>query len=314
MDEPAVATDKKGGSLAMGHFADRLLEAIEAKRSHVVVGLDPDYDLLPLEIRAAHPRAGYESDEQMKVACYREFLNGLLHCLRHEAVAAKIQIACFEALGATGYGLYESMVTLAKHLGYLVIADVKRGDIGSTAEAYARAHLDVAGADAVTVNPYFGTDGLEPFFCRAREAGKGVFVLVKTSNPSSAEIQDLPLASGEPVYGRVAQLVNEWGEGTGGSLGYRAVGAVVGGTHPEQGARLRVQMPWVPLLVPGYGAQGAQAADLIALFDARGTGAVVNSARAILYAYRKRPGGWQKAALQEAREMKAALWRAAGRG
>lgn len=295
------------------HFADRLLEAIEVKRSHVVVGLDPDYDLLPPEIRAAYPRAGYETEEQMKVACYREFLTGLLHSLREEVVAVKIQIAYFEALGARGYELYESVVALAKQLDYVVIADVKRGDIGSTAEAYARAHLDVAGADAVTVNPYFGTDGLEPFFRRAREAGKGVFVLVKTSNPSSAEIQDLLLASGGPVYGRVAELVNGWSEGTQGSRGYRAVGAVVGGTHPEQGAALRRQMPGVPLLIPGYGAQGAQAGNLGALFDANGTGAVVNSARAILYAYRKRPGGWQQAAVQEAREMKAALWTAAGR-
>jgi orotidine-5'-phosphate decarboxylase len=296
------------------HFADRLLKAIEAKRSHVVLGLDPDYELLPPEIRAAYPRTGYETDEQMKVACYRQFLSGLLHRLRGEAVAVKIQIAYFEALGARGYELYEDMVVMAKDMGYLVIADVKRGDIGSTAEAYARAHLDVAGADAVTVNPYFGTDGLEPFFRRARETGKGVFVLVKTSNPGSAEIQDLPLASGGPVYGRVAELVNEWGEGTGGSSGYRAVGAVVGGTHPEQAAALRLRMPGVPLLIPGYGAQGAQAGDLAALFDAKGTGAVVNSARAILYAYRKRPGDWQEAAVIEAREMKTALWTAAGRG
>ena len=280
----------------------------------MVLGLDPDYDLLPPEIKAAHPRAGYADDRQMKIACYREFLTRLLRGLRHDVVAAKIQVAYFEALGAPGYGLYENMVTIAKGLGYLVIADVKRGDIGSTAEAYARAHLDVAGADAVTVNPYFGSDGLEPFFRRAREAGKGVFAPVKTSNPSSAELQDLPLASGGPVYGRVAELVNTWSEGTVGDRGYRAVGAVVGGTHAELGAWLRARMPGVPLLVPGYGAQGARAGDLAALFDAGGTGAVVNSARAILYAYLKRAGDWEDAAVQEARDMKAALWKAAGRG
>jgi len=296
------------------HFADRLLTAIEEKRSHVIVGLDPDYDLLPAEITTRYPRAGYETDAEMKVACFREFLTALLDGLRPEVVAAKIQVAYFEALGAAGYALYQSMVSLAAELGYVVIADVKRGDIGSTAEAYARAHLDVVGADAVTVNPYFGTDGLEPFFRRAREGGKGVFVLVKTSNPSSSELQDLPLASGGPVYGRVAELVNGWGEGTEGRRGYRAVGAVVGGTHPEQGAKLRRQMPGVPLLIPGYGAQGALARDLAAFFDAQGTGAVVNSARAILYAYRKRAGDWREAALQEAREMRVALWAAAGRG
>jgi orotidine-5'-phosphate decarboxylase len=295
------------------HFADRLLEAIETKRSHVVVGLDPDYDLLPPQIKATHEQARYETAEEMKVACYRDFLSALLDSLRPEAIAVKIQIAYFEALGAPGYGLYECMVTMAKDMGYLVIADVKRGDIGSTAEAYARAHLDVAGADAVTVNPYFGADGLEPFFRRAREDGKGVFVLVKTSNPSSAEIQDLDLRSGGPVYARVAELVNTWGAGTEGSRGYRSVGAVVGGTHPAQGVALRKQMPGVPLLVPGYGAQGAEADDLSGFFDANGTGAVVNSARGILYAYRKRPGDWETAALRETQEMRAALWEAARR-
>ncbi len=296
-----------------GHFADRLLAAIETKRSHVVLGLDPDYDLLPPQVKGSHERRQYESEAEMKVACYRDFLKALLDGLGSEAVAIKVQIAYFEALGTPGYRLYEEVVASARDLGYLVIADVKRGDIGSTAEAYARAHLEVAGADAVTVNPYFGTDGLEPFLRRARQGGKGVFVLVKTSNPSSAEIQDLDLRSGEPVYGRVADLVNTWGAGTDGARGYRAVGAVVGGTHPAQGVALRRQMPGVPLLVPGYGAQGATADDISGFFDANGTGAVVNSARAILYAYRKRPGDWRTAALRETQEMRVALWKAAGR-
>jgi orotidine-5'-phosphate decarboxylase len=297
------------------NFADRMMAAVEAKRSHVVVGLDPDYGLLPPEVRDAHPSEAYDGDDEMRLACYREFLTAVLEGLREEAVAVKPQIAYFEALGSRGYGLYQDVVRMAGEMGYLVIADVKRGDIGSTAEAYARAHLDVTGADAVTVNPYFGSDGLEPFLARAREADKGVFVLVKTSNPSSAEIQDLPLSSGEPLYVRVAELVNFWGRDTEGTCGYRSVGAVVGGTHPRQGAELRLRMPGVPLLIPGYGAQGAQADDLRALFDERGTGAVVNSARAILYAYRKRPGiHWLEAARLETQEMKAALWRAAGRG
>lgn len=298
-----------------GNFADRLLEAVEAKRSHVVVGLDPDYELLPPEIRDSHRPESYESDTDMRVTCYREFLTGVLESLREDAVAVKPQIAYFEAIGAPGYALYEEVVRTAKAMGYLVIADVKRGDIGSTAEAYARGHLEIAGADAVTVNPYLGTDGLDPFFRRAREEGKGVFVLVKTSNPSSADIQDLELSTGERLYERVADLVNIWGQGTEGERGYRTVGAVVGGTHPAQGAELRLRMPGVPLLVPGYGAQGAQARDLSGLFDSRGTGAVINSARAILYAYRKHAGmPWQEAARRETQEMKAALWEAAGRG
>ncbi len=296
-------------------FGDRLLAAIEKKRSHVVVGLDPEYESLPPELRSAHPPERYADEAEMKVACYREFLSELLPALADEAAGVKIQIAYFEALGARGYALYEEMVELARGMGYVVIADVKRGDIGSTAEAYASAHLDVAGADAVTVNPYFGSDGLEPFFRRCREEGKGAFVLVKTSNPSSAEIQDLTLESGEPVYWRVAQLVDEWSRETAGTRGYRSIGAVVGGTHPEQGAELRRLLPEVPFLIPGYGAQGARAEDLAAMFDSQGRGAVVNSARAILYAYRTALGRhWVDAARDEAAAMKAALWRASGRG
>ncbi len=296
------------------NFADRLLSAVERRRSHVVVGLDPAYDLLPPEIRTAHPTEAYADEVESRLACYRDFLENLLDGLRSEAVAVKPQIAYFEALGSKGYALYLDIVNMAKERDYLVIADVKRGDIGSTAEAYAQAHLDVAGADAVTVNPYFGTDGLEPFFTRTREGGKGVFVLVKTSNPSSREIQDLQLSSGVPLYEEVAGLVNVWGKDAVGTCGFQAVGAVVGGTHPAQGSALRDRMPRVPFLVPGYGAQGAQAQDLRGLFDERGTGAVVNSARAILYAYQRRPGmHWLDAARDEAAAMRSALWRAAGR-
>lgn len=308
--------DRPGGrDVTEDNFADRLLAAVERKRSHVVVGLDPAYELLPAEIRAAHPREAYDDEAQMRLACYREFLAGLLDGLCPQAVAVKPQIAYFEALGSGGYALYLEIVGMARERGYLVIADVKRGDIGSTAEAYAQAHLEVAGADAVTVNPYFGTDGLEPFFSRTRREGKGAFVLVKTSNPSSREIQDLPLAAGGLLYEQVADLVSAWGRDCVGGSGYQAVGAVVGGTHPEQGSALRRRMPRVPFLVPGYGAQGAQADDLRGLFDERGTGAVVNSARAILYAYKNRPDvHWLDAARLEAEEMRAALWRVARRG
>jgi orotidine-5'-phosphate decarboxylase len=296
------------------HFGDRLLEAIESKRSHVVVGLDPEYGSLPPEVVASHPPEDYDDEAEMKAACYRAFLSTLLPALVSEVCAVKIQIAYFEALGAPGYISYEQTVGFAQSLGLLVIADVKRGDIGSTAEAYAKAHLDVAGADAVTVNPYFGTDGLEPFFKRCRERGKGAYVLVKTSNPTSSEIQDQLLQSGRPVYDHVADLVAEWGRSAVGDRGYSSIGAVVGGTHPEQGASLRKRLAGVPFLVPGYGAQGATAVDIAAMFDADGTGAVVNSARAILYAYKKAPSKyWVDAARDEAAAMKAALWQAAGR-
>lgn len=297
------------------YFADRLLENIEQRRSHVVVGLDPDYGLLPPEIQGAHPREAHASDEEMMVACYRQFLWSVLDCVGEIAVAVKIQIAYFEALGAAGYRLYQELIGPAREGGCIVIADVKRGDIGSTAEAYARAHLDGAGADAITVSPYLGTDSVQPFLDRVRQSGKGVFVLVKTSNPGSSDVQDVALATGEPLYVHVADMVHKWGAGTEGQRGYRSVGAVVGGTHPAEGARLRLRMPGVPLLIPGYGAQGAQAGDLADMFDDRGTGAVVNSSRAILYAYRKRPHmSWQDACRSEAQDMRAALWRSSGRG
>ncbi|HLA80341.1 MAG TPA: orotidine-5'-phosphate decarboxylase [Thermoleophilia bacterium] len=296
------------------HFADRLLESIESKMSHVVVGLDPDVALLPPSLKAEYlPGEPAEPGPGEVAACYRAFLGALIGAVCDEVVAVKPQIAYFEALGAAGFSLYEDVVGLAKSAGLLVIGDVKRGDIGSTAEAYARAHLEVVGVDAVTLNPYLGTESVEPFLTRARTSGKGLFVLVKTSNPSSAEIQDMRLASGESVYERVADLVNVWGQGTEGSRGYRSVGAVVGGTYPSQGAELRRRMPGVPLLVPGYGAQVGKADDLKLMFDQAGTGAVINSSRAILYAYRKRGGDWLDAAVAETREMKAALWAAAGR-
>ena len=295
------------------HFADRLFEAVERKRSHVVVGLDPDYELLPPGLRGSFPPPDQATAED-KAECFRVFLVSLLERLRDEAVAVKPQVAYFEALGPVGYALYAEIVARAKEMGYLVIADVKRGDIGSTAEAYARGHLEVVGADAVTVNPYLGSDGLRPFFQRARDQGKGVFVLVKTSNPSSAELQDLALSSGEPLYRRVAELVDGWGRGTEGARGYRSIGAVGGGTLPSLGAELREVLRGVPLLIPGYGAQGAQAADVARMFDGEGLGAVVNSARAILYAYRKHPElSWEEAAAREAHEMRMALWKVAGR-
>lgn len=298
----------------MPHFADRLFKAVEEKRSHVVVGLDPDYSLLPPALRDKHEALDYDDEMQTRVEACREFLFRLLIELRSEAVAVKPQLAFYEALGSQGYRLYEEVVEAAHSLGYLVIADAKRGDIGSSAEAYAAAHLDVAGADAVTVNPWFGSDGLEPFLRRARGEGKGVFVLVKTSNPGSADLQEQTLASGSRVYEQVADMVRSWAEPSVGESGYANVGAVVGATYPAQAAQLRAALPGVPFLVPGYGAQGATAADVAGAFDVAGSGAVVNSSRAILYAYRVRPGHWAEAARAEAGAMREALWGAAGRG
>jgi orotidine-5'-phosphate decarboxylase len=329
----------------MDNFADRLIETMERKRSHVVVGLDPDHALLPPDLVAvpaapfvpaaspeAAPAAGGEAGlagardvshspdsaekeetllgtGQRRARLYRTFLLALIDRLAPVAAAVKIQLAYFEALGPPGWSLYHEVVAEARERQLIVIADAKRGDIGSTAEAYAQAHLDVAGADAVTVNPWFGSDGVEPFLRRAREEGKGVFLLVKTSNPSSAEIQDLRLPDGRLVFEQVASLLHEWSEGTKGSRGYASVGAVVGATHPSEARALRVLLPAVPFLIPGYGAQGGKAEDLRGLFDGSGMGAVVNASRSILYAYRSRPGSWLEAAYQEAENMRRALWK-----
>lgn len=297
----------------MHNFADRLLSAVENRRSHVVVGLDPDYDLLPDSVRLA-PDEAPPDDLEGRAERFGVFLEGILDAVAGIAVAVKPQLAYFEALGAHGYRLYEDVVRDAQARDLLVIADAKRGDIGSTAEAYARAHLDVAGADALTVNPWFGTDGMEPFVRRASEQGRGLFVLVKTSNPGSAEIQDLECVGGGSVHERVADLVDAWGADAVGSRGYSAVGAVVGGTHPTQAVSLRMRHPRVPFLVPGYGAQGGAAADLAGVFDADGTGAVVNSSRGILYAFRTAGGDWRSAARDSAEEMRRALWTVARGG
>lgn len=290
-------------------FADRLVAAVRAKRSHVVVGLDPYPELIPPELYGGSPPASADREGWAEV--FLDFFLGLLPEIADAAVAVKPQIAFFERLGFPGLRVYEAVVKEAAALGLLVIGDVKRGDIGSTAGAYAEAHLDVLGADAVTVNPYFGTDGLEPFLLRVREKGKGIFVLVRTSNPSAGEVQDVQLASGNTFYAHMAGLVRRWGEGTLGEEGYRSVGAVVGGTGSDQAGIIRSLLPQTPLLIPGYGAQGAKAADLKGLFGVDGRGAVVNSSRGVLYAYRSSGGDWKKAAREEVRDMKRVLWEAA---
>ncbi len=201
------------------------------------------------------------------------------------------------------------VIKYAADCGLPVILDAKRNDIGSTAEAYAQACFGQhysgpqCTTSAVTVNAYLGSDGVKPFLKMADKVGGGIFVLVKTSNPSSGELQDLETATGT-IYENVAQLVNTWGEGRVGECGYSSVGAVVGATYPEQLAQLRGQMPQSIFLVPGYGAQGGGAADVAAAFDDNGFGAVVNSSRGILYAYRKTGEDYKTAAAKAALVMR----------
>jgi len=214
--------------------------------------------------------------------------------------AVKVQSAYFEKYGHIGVELYSRVVSTARRLGLVVIGDVKRGDIGSTAEAYAEGHLRGDGPDCVTVNAYFGADGLAPFVGAAQDEGKGLFVLVRTSNPSGATIQDFTGVEGKKFHEHIAEQVAAIGEEEGllGDRGYSCVGAVVGATYPSEARRLREIMSRQLFLVPGYGAQGAGAADCAAAFRPDGTGAIVNASRSILYAHNRAEyagADWKKA-------------------
>jgi len=292
----------------MKNFADRLIETIERKRTCVVVGLDPQLDALPSDLRERARRSTADAADAVM-----QFNRRVLAAVADHAAAVKPQSAFYEALGWEGVRALAGTVRAADDCGLLVIADVKRGDIGSTAEAYAQSHLDLLQADAATVNPYLGSDGVAPFLKRARD-GKGIFVLVKTSNPSSVELQDLD-ASGAKLYEKVAELVERWGGDCRGECGYSAVGAVVGATFPAAAEKLRRIMPHALFLVPGYGAQGATADDCGPCFDAQGRGAVVNSSRGIIFAYRRpdqpqTPPDWDSAVAAAAVKMKEELERA----
>jgi orotidine-5'-phosphate decarboxylase len=261
-----------------GHFADRLAAAVERKGAPLCVGLDPDPALMP---------------EGLGVV---EFCRGIVDAVAGIAVAVKPQAAFFEALGAEGWAALAEVCGYAREAGLLVIADAKRGDVPSTARAYAAAFAPLA--DAVTVNPYLGYDSLEPFFARD---GLGVFVLVKTSNPGSADVQDLPLADGRPVWQHVAGLVDRWGADLVGASGLSSVGAVVGATFPQEVAEARQLLPRSVLLLPGVGTQGARAEDLAEAFAIGPAGALVSASRSVLYA--DRGVGWQEAAAAEAERL-----------
>jgi len=275
------------------NFADRLMDAIREKNSRVCVGIDPVPESFPRHLQPDDGKWTNHGDVDQKVYdATREFCWHIIEAVAGTAVAVKFNSAFFERLSSDGIGLLDTVLSDVEEsrLGLLTILDAKRGDIGSTADAYARAVFreyyggfpDVP--DAVTINPYLGTDGIQPFLEEARRLGRGVFVLVRTSNPSAAEIQDLMTEDGKRVYRHVADLVSAWGEPHIGSSGYSLVGAVVGATWPEQLAELRQAMPHTPFLVPGYGAQGGAAADVAGAFDADGLGAIVNSSRGIMYA------------------------------
>ena len=247
-------------------FGDRLAEAVERKRSQLLVGLDPVTELLPLELAGEAQLGRAEAAE----ACAR-FCRGVIDAVAQYAVGVKPQLAFFEALGSEGMSALENVCAYARTAGLIVVADAKRGDIGSTARAYASAYLErredgAPLADAMTVNPYLGRDSVEPFLAACRREGAGVFCLVKTSNEGGADIQDLALSDGRPLWQHVARLVSEWGEDLVGERGLSSVGAVVGATYPRAVGEARRLLPRAVLLLPGIGAQGAGPADVARAF------------------------------------------------
>jgi len=276
---------------------DVLIEKIKKTEAPIVVGLDPMMKFIPKHILQ---NAFKEFGETLAGAgeAIWQYNKAIIDHIHDLIPVVKPQIAMYEQFGIEGLKAYMKTTEYCKEKGLLIIGDVKRGDIGSTSEAYAIGHLGKAKVgenyfypfkeDFITVNPYLGSDGVKPFVDVAKEEKKGLFILVKTSNPGSGEFQDRLLADvdgSKPLFELVAEKVVEWGIDHIGQSGYSYIGAVVGATYPEQGKRLREVMPKVFILVPGYGAQGGKGADLAHFFNSDGLGAIINSSRAIIAAY-----------------------------
>lgn len=287
-------------------FGDRLASAARAVGNPVMVGIDPRYEQLPEPLRT-----GFPPDREGRARAVGTFAREVVQAVSGRVATVKFQAGFFERHGPEGMAELWNVATEARNLGLIVVMDGKRNDIGSTAEAYADAYLGPEGeswnVDALTVNPYLGSDGITPFVDRGASNGRGLFVLVRTSNRSAREFQDLK-CEGKPLYRHVAERLNEWARPHQESTGYSCVGAVVGATYPEELAELRAVMPGVWFLIPGYGAQGGTAFDVAAGFDASGLGAVVNSSRGIAQAYdrpeyRGRFTDWTRAVEQAALDM-----------
>jgi orotidine-5'-phosphate decarboxylase len=273
------------------HFADSLMAAIRRAGNPVCVGIDPRPEDLPPGFLE-----GFPGDRPGVARALAEFGRSVVEVVAPLAPAVKFQSAFYEAYGPEGVGALHATAAYARGMGLVVLMDGKRNDIGSTAEAYARAYLGKVPVgdrfdpswevDALTINPYLGSDGVSPFVKVAAREGKGTFVLVRTSNASAREFQDL-VADGRPLYRHVARRLAEWAAPHRGDSGYSMVGAVVGATYPAELAELRQALPGVPFLVPGYGTQGGTASDIAPAFDDQGLGALVNSSRGITFAYKK---------------------------
>lgn len=273
------------------NMMDKLIKKIKEKNSPIVMGIDPRYEMIPDTIKSKYPKdlAGFANASL-------EFAKKLIDATYDIIPAIKPQLAYFEMMGPSGLKAFKEIVNYAKSKNLIVIADAKRGDIGTTSQGYANTFLGetslddysekIYDAEFVTVNPYMGTDCVKPFIEDSKKYGKGVFVLVKTSNKSSGELQDLKLENGNKVYEQVATLVEEWGKDLIGEYGYSSISAVVGATYPEQLKEIRKLAPHTFFLIPGYGAQGGKAEDIALGFDENGIGGIVNASRSLMCAYK----------------------------
>ena len=270
---------------------DKLIEKIKETKNPTVIGLDPKYEMIPEYIRSK-----YEENLEGVAKSIVEFNKALIDEICDIIPAIKPNVAFYEMYGLEGMKAFEETCKYAKEKGMIVIADIKRGDIGTTAKAYSNAFLgktkigekeeSIYDVDFVTLNPYMGIDSIKPFIEDCQKYGKGAFVIDKTSNPSSGELQDLKLETGEEVYTKVAKLVEEWGKDLIGKYGYSSISTVVGATYPKQLQELRKTAPHTFFLIPGYGAQGGKAEDIALGFDENGIGGIVNSSRGLMYAYK----------------------------
>lgn len=292
---------------------DKLIRAIIAKKNPTVVGLDPKLDFIPAEMLEQARQGARDTFAAAGEALWL-FNKAIIDCTYDLVPAVKPQSAYYEMYGIAGLKALSRTIDYAREKGLYVILDAKRGDIGTTAEAYSAAYLGetpVFGenltarrADCLTVNPYLGIDGVKPFIDDCKKFDNDIFVLVKTSNKSSGDFQDLTLANGKPLYEEVGAKVAEWGADSIGECGYSRVGAVVGATYPQQLEILRKALPHTFFLIPGYGAQGGKGSDLAVGFGKNGLGAIVNSSRGIMCAYQKSSASFTDATREAVIEMK----------
>ena len=275
----------------MKNAIDNLIDKIKEKDNPTVIGLDPRYEMIPKCITQK-----YAPTLEGASKAIIEFNKRLIDATYDIIPAVKPQIAFYEMFGIEGMKAFKETCEYAKQKGMIVIADIKRGDIGSTAEGYSNAFLgktkiankeeSIFDVEFVTLNPYMGIDSIKPFIEDCKKYNKGIFILIKTSNPSSGDIQDVKMKDGEELYTKVAKLVENWGEDLRGEYGYSSVGGVVGATYPEQLESLRKVAPHTFFLIPGYGAQGGKANDIAKAFDSNGIGGIVNSSRGLMCAYK----------------------------